>query len=90
VSDDERVPVGDWAAVERGLRGFDAAVEADDDRLTLRAGSARFAVWRDGAVEAGMPLHGFEAERVEALGFDHERGRIRLSAGGVDYEFRVP
>jgi hypothetical protein len=37
-----------------------------------------------------MPLHAFGAERVERLEFDHERGRIRLSTGGVDYEFRVP
>lgn len=86
----DAVRIENWAAVERGLRGFDGEVEAEGDRLTLRTGSARFAVARDGTVEAGMPLHAFGAERVERLEFDHERGRIRLSTGGVDYEFRVP
>ena len=37
-----------------------------------------------------MPLHAFGAEEVECLAFDHERGRIRLSTDGVDYEFRLP
>jgi len=84
------VPVSDWAAVERGLRGFDGEVEAAGDRLTLQAGSARFSAWRDGTVEAGMPLHAFEAEEVERLALDHDRGRIRLSTDDVDYEFRLP
>jgi hypothetical protein len=86
---DETVAVDDWAAVERGLRGFDGTVDADDDRLTLRKGSARFAVTRDGRVEAGMPLHAFAGE-AETLRFDHEEGTIGVSAAGVDYEFRVP
>ena len=86
----DEVSIDDWDAVERGLRGFAGTVEADDDRLTLRTGSARFAVWRDGTVEAGMPLHDFAAERVERLRFDHDRSRIGLSSDGVDYEFRVP
>jgi hypothetical protein len=84
-----RVPVWEWAAVERGLRGFDGEVEADEDRLVLRAGSARFAVTRDGRVEAGMPLHSFSGD-AETLRFDHDEGVIGVSAGGVEYEFRVP
>jgi hypothetical protein len=84
-----RVPVSEWAAVERGLRGFDGEVETDGDRLVLRSGSARFAVTRDGRVEAGMPLHSFSGA-AEALQFDHDEGVIGVSAGGVDYEFRVP
>ena len=83
------VSVDDWDAVERGLRGFDGEVEADDDRLILRRGSARFAVSRDGTVETGMPLHSFSGE-AETLRFDHEEGTIGVSAAGVDYEFRVP
>jgi hypothetical protein len=55
----------------------------------LRAGSARFAVTRDGRVEAGMPLHSFSGD-AETLRFDHDEGVIGVSAGGVEYEFRVP
>jgi len=86
---DETVAVDDWSAVERGLRGFDGEVEADEDRLVLRAGSARFAVTHDGRVEAVMPLHSFSGD-AEMLRFDHEEGVIGVSAGGVDYEFRAP
>jgi hypothetical protein len=84
-----RVPVSEWGAVERGLRGFDGVVKADEDRLVLRTGSAQFAVTRDGRVEAGMPLHSFSGT-AESLRFDHDEGTIGVSVGDVDYEFRVP
>jgi hypothetical protein len=87
---DERVPVEDWAAVEAALRGFDADVETSENRLVLCAGSARFAVSRDGTVETGMPLHGFTASGVDTLRVDHEAGHVRVSTGDVEYEFRVP
>lgn len=87
-----RVPVADWDALTEQFRRFDAEVEISDGRIALRSGSARFAVTRDGAVEAGMPLHELSTAGVEALAFDHGRGRIRVESadGDLAYEFRQP
>ena len=91
-STDDAIPLTDWGQVESALRGLDGTVTASDDRLELRSGSARFAVTRDGKVDAGMPLHDLQTDDVVALTFDHERPAIRLETAedGVRYEFRVP
>lgn len=89
---DDAIPLADWDRVEAALRELDGTVTASDGRLELQSGSARFAVNRDGRVEAGMPLHDLSTENVSALAVDHDRGAIRLVTddGGVAYEFRVP
>ncbi|MFC5365723.1 hypothetical protein [Salinirubrum litoreum] len=89
---DDAVPLTDWRRVESALRDLDGTVTATDDRIELRSGSARFAVTRDGRVEAGMPLHDLTTGRVTALAVDHDRGAIRLVTddGEMAYEFRLP
>jgi hypothetical protein len=37
-----------------------------------------------------MPLHGFEASGVEALGVDPVGGRLLVETGDTRYEFRRP
>ncbi|MFB6219150.1 MAG: hypothetical protein ABEH77_08270 [Halobacteriaceae archaeon] len=87
------VPIEDWAAVVEHLRRFGAPgeVTVEDGRVAVSVGSSRVAVTRDGRVETGMPLHGFEKAGVETLGFDHDAGRLRVQgADGLVYEFRRP
>jgi len=81
--------VDDWPAVEQEL-GRLGPVEANDERIVLWLGSARFAVTRAGEVEATMPLHEFTAETVSRLRVDPDGGRVSVSADGVEYEFRAP
>jgi hypothetical protein len=91
-STDDAIPLTDWGRVESALRGLDGTVTTSDDRLELRSGSARFAVSRDGQVEAGMPLHDLTTGGVTALVVDHDRDAIRLvtADGETAYEFRIP
>jgi hypothetical protein len=91
-STEDAIPLTDWERVESELRELDGTVTASDDRLELQSGSARFAVDRDGKVDAGMPLHDLTTENVTGLAVDHDRGAIRLVTddGEVTYEFRVP
>lgn len=87
----ERVPLDDWAAVVDAVERFaaDGAVETDDGSVSAQLGSARVRITRDGAIETGMPLHGFAADGVDAIYVDAERGRLQVREG-VDYEFRRP
>jgi hypothetical protein len=89
----ERVPMEDWEAIEEHLRRIAdrGALEASEEEVVVRAGSARFGVTRDGGIDAGMPLHGFEKGDVEALYVDHDGDRIRVyGPDGLAYEFRKP
>lgn len=88
----DAIPLTDWVRIESNLRELDGTVTATDERIELQSGSARFAVDREGQVEAGMPLHDLTTGGVTALAVDHDRGAIRLVTddGTVDYEFRVP
>ena len=70
--------------------GADRVTERGDGTLVAEfSGSTYFSVDPDGRVEGGMPLHGFDGPADE-LRFDHERGEIHVSAGGVSYTFRRP
>lgn len=89
----ETVPLSDWEAVEAHLRRFadGGRVVADEERIALSVGSARFAVTREGHVETGMPLHEFTKDEVESLRFDHGSGVVQVhGADGLAYEFRHP
>lgn len=90
-SDFERVPIDDWPAVVDAVERFapDGDVETDDDSVSATTGSARIRITRDGAVETGMPLHGFAIDGIEAVYVDAERGLLQIREG-VDYEFRRP
>lgn len=88
-----RVPVDDWAALQRHLRRFAGAgdVSVTDDRVVVSTGAARLVVTRDGQLRTGMPLHEFEKADVEALVFDHGDGHVEVTGpGGLRYEFRRP
>jgi len=89
----ERVPIDDWAGIESHMRRIAGrgSIETSDAEIAVQSGSARFAVTRDGGIDAGMPLHAFEKGDIEALYFDHGRDRIRVyGSGGLAYEFRKP
>ncbi|MFB6296709.1 MAG: hypothetical protein ABEH66_07735 [Halobacteriales archaeon] len=89
----ERVPIEDWGAIESHMRRIAGrgSIETSDVEIAVRSGSARFAVTRDGEVDAGMPLHAFETGDIDALYFDHGRDRIRVyGSEGLAYEFRKP
>jgi hypothetical protein len=88
----DSIPLTDWHRIESALRDLHGTVTASDDRIELQSGSARFAVTRDGRVEAGMPLHDLTTGSVTALEFDHERSAIRLVTDDEEtaYEFRIP
>lgn len=92
--DYEQVDIDDWDALTEALRRFagSGSVEEDEASITVRTGSAHVTVSRDGTVETGMPLHGFEAQHVEALYVDFDRGRIQIRdpQSGLEYEFRRP
>jgi hypothetical protein len=88
----ERVPIEDWDGIEDALRRIaGGTVESSNGEVSLVSGSATFTVTREGGVDAGMPLHAFERESVEALYVDADRGRIRVyGPDGLAYEFRTP
>jgi hypothetical protein len=88
----ERVPIDDWAGIKDALgRITGGTVESSSDEIRLASGRAAFTVTREGGVDAGMPLHGFEREGVEALYVDADRGRIRVyGPDELAYEFRNP
>ena len=87
----ERIPLTEWRrlhdALERVCRG---GVDESEDRLTCRFGGASFTVDRAGTVEAGMPLHGFEASGVEAIGVDPESSELLVETADTRYVFRRP
>jgi hypothetical protein len=86
-----RVPIADWAALERHLRAIGGAVETTDEAIRMESGNAHVTVTREGDVDTGMPLHAFEREGVTALYVDTDRGRIRVyGPDGLAYEFRNP
>jgi hypothetical protein len=91
----ERIPLSEWERLRDGLErfcedGVTVDTDADGDRLTCRAGGASFVVTRAGDVEAGMPLHGFAASGVDAVGIDADRAELLVEAGDVRYVFRHP
>ena len=86
-----RVPIADWATVERHLRRLPGSVETTAQEIRIRSGNAQFAVTRGGRVDTGMPLHAFERDGVDALYVDADQGRIQVRGPtGLAYEFRVP
>lgn len=94
VTDPERfelIPLTAWDRLRDGLERFCAGgVEEEGDRLTCRRGVATFSVSRDGEIEAGMPLHGFETSGVETLGIDVDSGELLVETGETRYVFRRP
>ena len=94
VTDTERfelIPLAAWDRLRDGLERFCAgSVEDEGDRLTCRRGVATFSVSRDGEIEAGMPLHGFETSGVERLGIDVDSGELLVETGETRYVFRQP
>jgi hypothetical protein len=87
----EFVPVDDFDRLADRLRAWcDGPVEVGADRIRCAAGAARFAVTRDGRVEAGMPLHDLAREGVERVGFDPDGRTLVLSGPGFRYRFRHP
>ena len=88
----ERIPIADWDALADALRRIaGGTVASSGDEIRLASGRATFTVTREGGVDAGMPLHEFATENVEALSVDTERGRIGVHGEGeLTYEFRVP
>lgn len=60
------------------------------EQLVCRFGRATFTVSRGGDVEAGMPLHGFTASDVEAIGVDADAGELLVETAESRYVFRRP
>ncbi len=91
------VPVTDFDALRDRLRewceagGGEFAVESGDDsrRAVCRfpAAGATFAVSDDGAVDGGMPLHGFEG-RATHVAF--EGATLRVEGPDLSYVYRRP
>ncbi|WP_380676795.1 hypothetical protein [Salinigranum sp. GCM10025319] len=89
--DFERIPLTEWRRLRDALdRVCTGGVDESKDRLTCRFGGASFTVDRAGTVEAGMPLHGFEASGVEAVGVDSEAGELLVETADARYVFRRP
>jgi hypothetical protein len=87
----EMVRLAEWERLHDALDRFcNGRVQADAQRIACRMGSATFAVTRDGTVEAGMPLHQFDGEHVDALGFDPDGRSILVTGPDVRYVFRHP
>ena len=87
----EMVPIDEWDSLRTALQEFcRGRVEADDGVLECNTGGARFAVHRDGRVEAGMPLHEFGRGGVESIGFDHDQGELLVVGSDLRYVFRHP
>lgn len=87
------VSIADWASVVEHLRQFGerGTVDVEDDRVAVSVGGSSLTVTRDGRVETGMSLHGFQRENVETLEIDHEAGHLRVRGDdGLVYEFRRP
>jgi hypothetical protein len=86
------VDVDDWAALREQFQRLDGDLTAGEDRIELQRGSARFAVARDGTIDAGMPLHSLSTDGAAALTFRHdsERIEVRDADGSLTYEFRLP
>lgn len=69
---------------------------AGEERASVEDGVARAEMGNthaelslEGSVRTGMSLRGFEADDGE-LRFDHERGRLHVRAGDVEYTVRRP
>lgn len=87
----ERIPLAEWDRLKDALGRFCSGdVESGDGTLTCRAGAATFTVTRDGTVEAGMPLHGFTAAGVTAVGVDVDERELLVETDGTRYVFRHP
>ncbi|WP_101297679.1 hypothetical protein [Halegenticoccus soli] len=86
------VSLDDWDEVGAHLERFcEGEFAVTDERFECRTGGATFAVTREGSVDAGMPLHEFGHQGIDALGFDHAGGSILVKGGGgLRYVFRRP
>ncbi|MEF8788704.1 MAG: hypothetical protein V5A61_01120 [Haloarculaceae archaeon] len=82
----------DWERLLAELRRFagENRVAVDEGVARAEMGNAHVELTRDGGIRTGMPLHGFEADGEVELAFDHERGRLHVRAGAVEYTFRRP
>ncbi|WP_318569631.1 hypothetical protein [Salinigranum marinum] len=90
-SEFELIPLTEFDRLRDALDRFCAGgVDGDDERIRCRFGGATFSVSRTGAVEAGMPLHGFEAADVEAIGVDPAAGKLLVETAAARYVFRHP
>jgi hypothetical protein len=88
-SEFERIPLTEFDRLRDALCRFCAGgVDGDDDQIRCRFGGATFSVDRTGAVEAGMPLHGFEAAEVEAIGIAD--AELLVETADARYVFRRP
>jgi len=87
----ELIPLTEFDRLRDALDRFcGGRVDGDDDRIQCRFGRATFSVSRTGAVEAGMPLHGFEAADVEAIGIDTADAELLVQTADARYVFRHP
>ncbi|MFC4989516.1 MULTISPECIES: hypothetical protein [Saliphagus] len=88
----ERVELSDWVELTAQLRRFADGAETtvDDDRIRIEFGSAHVEIGREGRVETGMPLHGFEREGDAEFVVDHEAGTLTVEGETTSYTFRRP
>jgi hypothetical protein len=75
---------------ESGTDPDDSGDSEESERIICQFGRATFAVSRAGDVEAGMPLHGFTASGVEAVGVDAASGELLVETAESRYVFRRP
>jgi len=88
--DTDELSIDDWNAVVSTLDEFADDLHETDGGVTCEFDrGARFAVFEDGTVEAGMPLHDF-AGGAETLVVDHDSGSITALGDGTEYTFRRP
>jgi hypothetical protein len=87
----DMVPVSEWDRLHRSLDDWcRGTVEETGGSLVCETGGARFVVHRDGAVEAGMPLHEFGRDGVDAVGFDYDQRELLVVGDDLRYVFRHP
>ncbi len=88
--DGDRIPIEEWDRIVAALAEFGAPrVRTTDEEIRLEFDRAHLAVGRDGAVDAGMPLHATETT-AEWLEIDPATDALTLGAPGLSYTFRRP
>ena len=88
--DSDRIPIEEWDRIVAALESFGAPrVRTTDEEIRLNFDRAHLAVGRDGAVDAGMPLHTTETT-AEWLEIDPAADAVTLGGPGLSYTFRRP
>lgn len=85
----EAIPLSEWNRLIDHLRRWagDADVTTDDQHACVQFTTAQFTVYRDGRVDAGMPLHEVDAAASELV-FDSDA--VHVQGEGLAYTFRRP